>query len=243
VQCCEHKENKVAGIETSPVLDTLLYPLRSNTKLQDRCSDGRSITRQYTFCPSSSVQTLPPNTKVFNAFSVPPHIPAVVFLTSIFRIASYSFTKAWQEGENTRQLLSASLMFISNASLQVAWQLNEPTIKPMQLYQHQLLFAGLRHFTALEFRLDTKKYSVLFWNKNMSSCSFSPSCPLKSYVIYLFITLSIVFRIWFFSPRKPRPLQETKERAVSLELLMQQPKSCFVRLLQTLLYNDGNKWT
>jgi len=176
---------------------------------------------------------------VFNVFSVPPHIPAVVFLPSIFR---YSFTEAWPEGENTRRLLSAPLMFISSASLQVAWQLNEPTIKPMQFYQHQLLFAGLRHFTALEFRLDTKKYCVLFWNRIMSSCSFSPSCPLKSYVNSLFITLSIVLWIWFFSPRKPRPLQETKERAVSLELLMQQPKSCFVRLLQNLLYNDRNKW-
>jgi hypothetical protein len=96
----------------------------------------------------------------------------------------------------------------------------------MQLYKHQLLFAELYHFTVLEFILDTNKHYILFWNKIMSSCSFSPSCPPKSYLNSLFVTLSIVFWIWFFSPRKPRPLQETKERAVSLELLLQQPESC-----------------
>jgi len=54
------------------------------------------------------------------------------------------------------------------------------------------------------------------------------------------MTPSIVFPVRFLSLWKPRPLYETKDQVVSLELLMEYPKSCFIQRLLRLLFTARN---
>jgi hypothetical protein len=124
-------------MEISPVLDTLscilcvlLLSFKISVVMAGQLTDS-----------TLSVHHLPPRHYPF-IYSV--FLLTFLLLSSSFR---HAFTKAWPEGDNTCQLLSASLRFINSASLQVALQLNERTIIQMQLYQHQLPFHCLTIYT------------------------------------------------------------------------------------------------
>jgi hypothetical protein len=77
-----------------------------------------------------------------------------------------------------------------------------------------------------------KTYSVSSPKDSHPYVTFpSSAASYNVFKLHFYGLLSIVFPVRFFSLWKPRPPYETKERAVSLELLMQYARSLFIQFL------------